>query len=55
MGGGFVKYKDILFDKLKESFRNSNDMFYKENIPDLVMASFGNDAGIIGSTLLFDE
>ena len=54
-GGGFVKYEDILFDKLKDKFRNSNDMFYKENIPELVMASFGNDAGIIGSTLLFDE
>ena len=55
LGGGFVKYEDILFDKLKESFRNSKDIFYKENIPELVMASFGNDAGIMGSTLLFDE
>ena len=54
-GGGFVKYEDILFDKLKEKFKSSNDMFYKENIPELVMASFGNDAGIMGSTLLFDE
>lgn len=54
-GGGFVKYEDILFDKLKDKFRNSNDMFYKENIPELVMASFGNDAGIMGSTLLFEE
>lgn len=55
LGGGFVKYEDILFDKLKEAFKNSKDIFYKENIPELVMASFGNDAGVMGSTLLFDE
>lgn len=54
LGGGFVKYKDILFDKLKDSFRNSQDIFYKKDIPELVIASFGNDAGMIGSTLAFD-
>ena len=51
LGGGFVKYEDILFDKLKETFKNSEDLFYKEDCPDIVMASFGNDAGMIGSTL----
>lgn len=54
LGGGFVKYKDILFDKLKETFINSKDLFYKEDCPELVIASFGNDAGLIGSTLAFD-
>lgn len=51
LGGGFVKYKDILFDKLRETFRNSKDIFYKEDIPELVMARYGNDAGLIGATL----
>ena len=54
LGGGFVKYEDILFDKLKETFKNSKDLFYKEDCPELVMASFGNDAGMIGSTLIFE-
>lgn len=51
LGGGFVKYEDILFDKLRETFRNSKDIFYKEDIPELVMARYGNDAGLIGATL----
>ena len=55
LGGGFVKYKDILFDKLKETFYNSSDLFYKDDKPSLVMASFGNDAGMIGSTLAFEQ
>ncbi|MBQ3408423.1 MAG: ROK family protein [Clostridia bacterium] len=54
LGGGFVKYKDILLNKLVNEFRNSKNLFYKENIPEIVIANFGNDAGIIGSTLLFD-
>lgn len=54
LGGGFVKYESILFDKLKETFINSKDIFYKENIPELVIAKYGNDAGMIGSTLIFD-
>lgn len=55
IGGGFVKYKDILFDKFNEELKKSKDLFYKENMPDIVVASFGNDAGMIGSTLIFDE
>lgn len=55
LGGGFVKYEDIIFNKLKEAFENSKEIFYKENIPKLIMAKYGNDAGMIGSTLLFEE
>ena len=54
LGGGFVKYEDILFDKLKETFKNSKDIFYKEDIPEIVMAKYGNDAGMIGSALAFE-
>ena len=55
LGGGFVKYERILLNKLKETFENSKDIFYKEHIPELVVASFGNDAGMIGSTLILDK
>lgn len=54
LGGGFVKYESILFEKLKEAFVKSKDIFYKGSIPKLVMATFGNDAGMIGSTLILD-
>lgn len=51
LGGGFVKYRDILFDKVLEKFNNSKDMFYKENKPEIVLAELGNDAGMIGAAL----
>ena len=54
IGGGFVYYKDILMDEVKKEFKNSKGIFYKENIPDLVLAKLGNDAGIIGSALYID-
>lgn len=54
IGGGFVKYKDILFDRFKEEFASSRELFYKSNVPKIVLAEHGNDAGMIGSALCFD-
>ena len=54
IGGGFVKYKEILFDRLKKEFYKSKSIFYKYNKPEIVVAKLGNDAGIIGSALFID-
>ena len=51
IGGSFVYYKDILLQKLEKELYNSNYIFYKENMPKIVVAELGNDAGIIGSAL----
>lgn len=51
IGGSFVYYKDILLEKLRKELYNSNYIFYKENMPKIVVAELGNDAGIIGSAL----
>lgn len=51
IGGSFVYYKDILLDRFKEKFYGSDYVFYKENMPEIVVAELGNDAGIIGSAL----
>lgn len=54
IGGGFVKYKEILLDRLKKEFYKSKSIFYKYNKPEIVVAKLGNDAGIIGSALFID-
>lgn len=51
LGGSFVYYKDVLLEKFKSEFYNSDYVFYKENMPKIVTAELGNDAGIIGSAL----
>ena len=51
IGGGFVHYKDILLEELKKEFYNSDYVFYKGNMPEIVIGQMGNDAGIIGSAL----
>ena len=51
IGGGFVYYKDILLEELKKEFYNSDYVFYKDNMPEIVIGQMGNDAGIIGSAL----
>lgn len=52
LGGGFVKYEDILFEPIKEKIEKSKELFYKENRPKIVLAELGNDAGMIGSALI---
>lgn len=51
LGGGFVYYKDILWDLLITEFNKANYLFNKENIPILTLAELGNDAGIIGASI----
>ena len=49
LGGGFVYFQDILFGKLQDRV---NSQTYKFNKPKLILARLGNDAGIIGATLI---
>ena len=51
IGGGFVYYKDILWNKLKNKFETTDLFFNKETRPELKLAEFGNTAGIIGATI----
>lgn len=52
IGGGFVHYKNILYSKLLEEYYNKKYVFNKENMPEIKLASLGNDAGIIGSVIV---
>ena len=52
IGGSLAHYEDLLFEKLRNSMYNGRYLFNKENPPKIVAAITGNDAGIIGSTLL---
>ena len=51
IGGGFVYFKEILWDKLNDKFSNTNMIFNKDSRPILKIAKFGNDAGIIGASV----
>ena len=51
LGGGFIYYKDILWNKLNNKFSNNKLFFNKGDIPTLKLATFGNNAGIIGSSI----
>lgn len=46
IGGSFAYYKNILFDKLINKLRD------KDDIPQIVMATLKNEAGIIGATII---
>ena len=45
-----IKYLITIFLFVNE-FYNADYVFYKENMPKIVIAELGNDAGIIGSAL----
>lgn len=51
IGGGFTDYEEILFEKLVTRLNNCNYIFNKNDVPKLMTAELGNDAGIIGSAL----
>lgn len=51
IGGSFVYYKDILLPKLVDRLHQGKTTF-NDDIPEFVVAEFGNDAGIIGATLI---
>ena len=49
IGGSFTYYAPIFMDKLKERIQSK---FKNRTIPDIIIASFENDAGIIGASML---
>lgn len=49
IGGGFTYFKDILYPRLLEKAELTT---YQFNKPKIVIANLGNDAGIIGATLI---
>ena len=52
IGGSFVYFKEILYDKLIEKMGKEKYVFNRNALPKIVLASLGNDAGIIGATLI---
>ncbi len=51
LGGSFVYFEDILYDKLVKEFERGEHTFNKDNLPKLKLAMLGNDAGMIGATI----
>lgn len=51
LGGSFVYFENILYDKLVGEFEKKEQLFNKENCPKLKLAMLGNDAGMIGATI----
>lgn len=54
VGGSMSHYEELIFDKLKNKIYNGTYLFNKENPPIIVAAQAGNDAGIVGATLIED-
>lgn len=52
IGGSMSHYEELIFEGLKEKINNGTYLFNKENPPKIFSAKAGNDAGIIGATLL---
>lgn len=51
IGGSFVYYKSILLPRLVDRLKQGK-MTFNGDIPEITTVKFGNDAGIIGATLL---
>lgn len=49
IGGSFAYYAPIFMDKLKEKVKKN---FENREIPELIIAKYANDAGIIGAAML---
>lgn len=52
MGGGFVYFEDILYKPFLKKYYEEKYVFNKEELPEIKLALLGNDAGIIGATLI---
>ena len=52
IGGSMSHYEDLVLNKLREKISSGDYLFNKENPPKIIAAKNGNDAGIIGATLL---
>lgn len=52
IGGSMSHYERLIFSRLREKIYNGEYLFNKENPPKILTAQAGNDAGIIGATLI---
>ena len=52
IGGSFVHYEEIFMDKLKNSLK---EKLSGREVPDILLAKYGNDAGIIGASMIFSN
>lgn len=52
IGGSFTHYESILLDKLKKELEKEVALFNSNDLPQILMATLKNDAGIIGATIL---
>ena len=52
LGGSFVYFKEILYNRLIEKMEREKYVFNKQSLPRIVLAELENDAGIIGATLI---
>lgn len=52
IGGSMSHYEGLILNKLREKIDKGEYLFNKENPPKIIAAKNGNDAGIIGATLL---
>ncbi len=51
LGGSFVFFKNIFYNKLVEEMNKRKYVFNKDNLPKIILAELKNDAGIIGAVL----
>ena len=51
IGGSFIYFEDLLLDRVKSKVEEIIRV-YNGNLPEIVAESLGNDAGIIGSTIV---
>lgn len=51
LGGSFVHFEEVFFEKLKNKFYQKKYAFNPEVMPELKLAILGNDAGIIGAAI----
>ena len=52
IGGSMSHYESLIFDKLQDRIYNGKYLFNKVNPPKILAAKIGNDAGILGATLI---
>lgn len=52
IGGSMSHYEELILERLKHKIKNGIYLFNKENSPKILAAEAGNDAGIIGATLI---
>ena len=52
LGGSFVHFQDIFYQKLLDTMEQRKYVLNKDGLPAIKLATFQNDAGLIGATLL---